>query len=284
MIPFKTILFPTDFSPACVAAAPDIRALAEAHHAQTLLLTAFDFCPALDPEVPRPSVFDNMEEVRVHFNAQLQAFASRYFEGLPVNCQFVEGDAASEILKMAQVRHVDLIAMPTHGCGVFREYLLGSVTSKILHDADCAVWTSVHRKHYVSSGSVKSIVAAVDTNAEARCTISAAVRLAATLGASVRAVHAMQVEFFQNDLYPDLLEELKKECRQFLKKEAAEMKVDLPIDVAFGPPNHVVAQAVERYNASLVLVGRGHLQSAFGRLRTHNYSIIRSSSVPVIRL
>ena len=40
--------------------------------------------------------------------------------------------------------HVDLIAMPTHGYGPFRRFILGSNTAKVLHDADCPVWTGVH--------------------------------------------------------------------------------------------------------------------------------------------
>ncbi len=34
--------------------------------------------------------------------------------------------------------------MPTHGYGPFRRFILGSVTAKVLHDADCPVWTGVH--------------------------------------------------------------------------------------------------------------------------------------------
>ena len=34
--------------------------------------------------------------------------------------------------------------MPTHGFGPLRRFLLGSVAAKVLHDAQCPVWTSVH--------------------------------------------------------------------------------------------------------------------------------------------
>ena len=34
--------------------------------------------------------------------------------------------------------------MPTHGYGPFRRFILGSNTAKVLHDADCPVWTGVH--------------------------------------------------------------------------------------------------------------------------------------------
>ena len=39
---------------------------------------------------------------------------------------------------------MDLIVMPTHGYGPFRRFILGSVTAKVLHDADCPVMTGVH--------------------------------------------------------------------------------------------------------------------------------------------
>ena len=37
-----------------------------------------------------------------------------------------------------------VILMPTHGYGPFRRFILGSNTAKVLHDADCPVWTGVH--------------------------------------------------------------------------------------------------------------------------------------------
>ena len=36
-------------------------------------------------------------------------------------------------------KRVGLIAMPTHGYGPFRRFILGSNTAKVLHDADCPV-------------------------------------------------------------------------------------------------------------------------------------------------
>ena len=56
----------------------------------------------------------------------------------------LEGDASEVITKYAAEHGTDLIMMPTHGYGVFRGLLLGSVTAKVLHDAVCPVWTAVH--------------------------------------------------------------------------------------------------------------------------------------------
>src|SRR5207245_2957797 len=54
------------------------------------------------------------------------------------------GDPAAEITHYAEKNQVDLIMMPTHGYGRFRNMLLGSVTAKVLHDAHCPIWTAAH--------------------------------------------------------------------------------------------------------------------------------------------
>jgi nucleotide-binding universal stress UspA family protein len=56
----------------------------------------------------------------------------------------VAGDPAAEIVRLAHREKVDLIVMPTHGYRTFRRLLLGSVTAKVLHDANCPLWTGVH--------------------------------------------------------------------------------------------------------------------------------------------
>ena len=49
------------------------------------------------------------------------------------------GDAATEILRQAIERKVDLIVMSTHGRTGLRHVLLGSVTEKIIRNASCPV-------------------------------------------------------------------------------------------------------------------------------------------------
>src|SRR5262249_39220234 len=56
----------------------------------------------------------------------------------------LEGDAALEIVEYARVEKAGLIVMPTHGYGPFRRFIVGSVTTKVLHDAQCPVLTGVH--------------------------------------------------------------------------------------------------------------------------------------------
>jgi nucleotide-binding universal stress UspA family protein len=51
----------------------------------------------------------------------------------------VKGHPAQSILEYAEAHGVDLIAMATHGYTGLRRWVYGSVTGKILHEANCAM-------------------------------------------------------------------------------------------------------------------------------------------------
>src|SRR5579862_2914396 len=88
---------------------------------------------------------------------------------------------------------MSIMMRSTHVYGKFRCLLLGSVVSKVLHDADCAVWTAPHvedpamRQHWPC----RNILVAVDRGAEEAPVLRQAVELAKELGAGIRLVHAV---------------------------------------------------------------------------------------------
>ena len=51
------------------------------------------------------------------------------------------GDVAEEILKTATTHHADMIIVGTRGLGTLKSTVLGSVSQKVLHHAECAVVT-----------------------------------------------------------------------------------------------------------------------------------------------
>src|ERR1051326_3746814 len=105
----------------------------------------------------------------------------------------LEGDPAECIVQVAQRNAADLILMPTHAYGRFRRFLLGSVTAKVLHDAECPVWTGVPSEDnpFVTPPSFDSIVCAVDSDRTCCPLISRARELTEALGASLQVVHAV---------------------------------------------------------------------------------------------
>jgi nucleotide-binding universal stress UspA family protein len=115
----------------------------------------------------------------------------------------VEGDAAHHIVEYAHSQQTNLIVMPTHGYGPFRRLLLGSVTSKVLHDADCAVWTGVHANKDLPAEpmTLKDIVCAVDLQRHSSNTLKWASSLANDFKAKLTAVHVAASLDWQTQAY-----------------------------------------------------------------------------------
>jgi Universal stress protein family len=58
--------------------------------------------------------------------------------------------------------------MPTRGSGRFRAFVLGSVTAKVLNDAECPVWTDAHMEEHQREMDlgIHNIVCAADDTEE----------------------------------------------------------------------------------------------------------------------
>ena len=83
------------------------------------------------------------------------------FESPPARLTAV-GDPAVKIAEFTRDNRVDLVMMPTHGHGLFRRLLLGSVTSKVLHDVHCPVWTAAHAEKQHAQEMPRKILCALD--------------------------------------------------------------------------------------------------------------------------
>jgi len=196
------------------------------------------------------------------------------------------GDPASRIVEFARSEAADLIVMPTHAHGKYRRFLLGSVTAKVLHDADCPVWTGVHQESVPQSADAvfHNIICAVDLGPNSAALIRWARDLSEILAASLKVVHAIPSADETSDNRGEI------ELRRHLFSRAGEAYgriressgLDVPITFAGGYVARVIREAVLRERAELVVIGRGHSQQALGRLRTCAYSVIRDSPCPVV--
>jgi nucleotide-binding universal stress UspA family protein len=210
------------------------------------------------------------------------------FAGLTVDRIAVLGDPARAITNFVAANKVDLVMMPTHGYGPFRQLLLGSVTAKVLHDTHVPVWTTAHtteapdREHV----NVRKILCAVDANPASIELMRRAAELAKNLGANLRLLHAvlsMEVgpEWQLDQTFEEKLRENAAHIIQDLEKAA---DIFVPVCVGAGTVPDVVREEALQHGADLVLIGRGALQDTLGRLRTHSYGIIRHAPCPVISI
>src|SRR5689334_14352806 len=84
--------------------------------------------------------------------------------------------------------------MPTRGRGRFRAALLGSVTARVLHDAECPIWTAAHPDQLSTrpeSADWRRITCGIRTSEDALRVIRYARDLNARYGATVHLVHAV---------------------------------------------------------------------------------------------
>jgi nucleotide-binding universal stress UspA family protein len=134
MFQLKRILFPIDFSERCRGAASYVEALAGRFEAELILL-----------HVVEPAVYNRTlaEEPSIG-PKEILDFLGDDLKYLRVESVVEHGEAAHKIVECAAARRADLIMMPTQGLGIYRRLIIGSNVAKVLHDADCPVWTGVH--------------------------------------------------------------------------------------------------------------------------------------------
>lgn len=60
-------------------------------------------------------------------------------KGLTIDTKMLQGNPSSAILDYCEKEKHDLIVMGTRGMGEFKELVLGSVSSKVLHHSSCPI-------------------------------------------------------------------------------------------------------------------------------------------------
>jgi nucleotide-binding universal stress UspA family protein len=138
MLPIKSILHATDFSEhandgfklAC-ALARDYGARLILCHVHQAPMVVYGEFGAVPPEPP-----ETLEQLRVRLEALRPADAR-----IAVERHLVEGDPATEIVRLARETHCDLIVLGTHGRTGLARLLMGSVAELVVRRAPCPVLT-----------------------------------------------------------------------------------------------------------------------------------------------
>jgi nucleotide-binding universal stress UspA family protein len=283
---FQKILFPVDMSDSCTATVPFVEAMARKYNADVTLLHVLEMPSGLIPDwyggaVP---VIDTTAIWQAETEAA-QSYLTDKFQGLKVQRVVVEGDAARTIDDYARENGSDLIMMPTHGYGLFRTLLLGSVTAKVLHDSPCPVWTGVHVEDAPAvSPDFATIMCGVDRTEDSVATMRFACRLAHDNHAKLFLVHAIPGAEVAPDKYfdSDLRQYLEQDARKTIAHLQETAGLAAPLCLGAGEVSHVVRDSALGHSADLVVIGRGKSTRTLGRLRSNVYSIIRDAPCPVI--
>jgi nucleotide-binding universal stress UspA family protein len=135
----KVILHPTDFSDSSRYAFRLAGSLARAegacllvlHVEQTLgpMVAYGEVLAQMEPAAYRKKLWDILRRLRVPD------------PNVQVEYRIVQGDAAAEILRLAEESGCDLIVMGSHGRTGLGRLLLGSVAEQVVREAPCPVVT-----------------------------------------------------------------------------------------------------------------------------------------------
>jgi universal stress protein A len=149
MIHLKSILLPTDFSDPAAAALPWAGDLAETFGAQIHLLHVIHDWSSEVPEFGMglafpgylehiPDRMQKLEEAAIH---HLTKVVPPGWDRTRIVLATRQGPPFQRILEYAREHQTDLIVMGTHGRGMVKHTLLGSVAERVVRKASCPVLT-----------------------------------------------------------------------------------------------------------------------------------------------
>ena len=283
MSKIKHIIFPVDFSERSNCAVPFVAEMARRHEAKVTLFAVahLNYAGGLAgaPMIDLQLILDGVK-------SQLDDSFVSDFAGLTVDRMAILGDPAREIVDFVAANHVDLVMMPTHGYGPFRQLLLGSVTAKVLHDVHVPVWTTAHTGEAPVGEhlAMRRILCAVEASPVSIDLMRSAVGWCKKLGATLRLVHAVPaIEAWpERNMDQEFEETLRENARRTIQDLERAADIDVPVCVGAGAVPDVVREEALQHRADLIMIGRGALQGTLGRLRTHSYGIIRNAPCPVL--
>ncbi len=284
----QKILFPVDFSDKCRDAARAVRTLAREFRSEVIMLHVVE---TFDEELvyAKDDVAARMERAR----HQMASFLGAEFRDVQVRHVVLNGDPPVEVVNFARNEKADIIMMPTHGYGPFRRFLLGSVTAKVLHDADCPVWTGTHLgeagKGLVSQLKtefldVRRVVCAVDLGPQSCKAAKWSANIAKQFGAELTLVHAVPLFTAPApEAWPSgWQEEAMRFATDQLEGLREQLKLDCALHVLEGGPSVAIRQAVKDADADLLIIGRSTNAGMIGRLTSDAYGILCHSPCPVV--
>jgi nucleotide-binding universal stress UspA family protein len=282
------ILLPVDFSGRCRGAARYAEAIGSRFGSE---ITVLHVLPPPHYEFSALEVGGSvLNELYASRSRQvredLDALLAEELAPFRVKRVLLEGDPSRQIVQYAGSHQTDLILMPTHGYGPFRRFILGSVAAKVLHDADCPIWTGIHLEEAppLERIALRNVLVAVDLGPHSSTPLQWASWLASSCDAKLWLIHATPSlegragEYFD----PDWRAHLADQARSEIAKLEREIAVTPEILIEDGDAPRVVCSAAGRLGADVLVIGRGSAAGVFGRLRTNAYGIIRQSPCPVV--
>ena len=286
MLNIKKILLPVDFPNASLRVVHQAATLAHHFHSEIVMLhvvTAQSHAAGV-PDGPELAGWDLLAAMlRERRRKNLDQSLRPELQGLAIRCVLLKGDPVQAILQTARAEKADLIMMPSHGFA-FNQFLLGSVTAKVLYGTECPVWTGAHvEESPTQEFAIRNVLCAVDLGPRSHEAVSWAAQIAAEFGAHLTLAHVTaSVEIWGpggNYANPRWKQELVGDAAQHLARLQKDAGVKADVFIGSGDVPKVLSQAVKQTKADLLVT---ECYPYGGNLRIHGYAIICAVPIPVL--
>ena len=286
MLNIKKILLPVDFPLASLGVIHQAATLARHFHSEIVMLhivTAQSHAAGVPEDSRELADWDLLAAIIRQAQKQHDQSLGPELDGLTIQRKLVKGDAAPAIVRTAQEEKADLIMMPSHSF-TFYQFLMGSVTAKVLHVTECPVWTGAHvQESPVQKFAIRNVLGAVEFGPRADITVSWAAQMAAEFGARLTLANVTASVEFWGPGGNYVNEEWKKELVGDASEQMAELQKDMrtkaDVFIGSGDVPKVLSQAAKQTKADLLVTG---CYPYAGHLRTHGYGIICAVPIPVL--
>jgi nucleotide-binding universal stress UspA family protein len=292
MLSLKTILVPVDFSERSTHAAEHAVLLSKRFQSKVVLAHVIPPAPfeyaAFDGGAYTGGALHAEQEIQATVEKRIRALAQKVRAEQPPETKVLIGDPAKEIERLVQDLQADLLVMPTHGYGPFRRFILGSMTTKVLHDVSCPVFTGAHIPEVTpfNPEPYKRIACAVDLGPHSEAVLRWAWDFACAYEEDLTVIHAaplLEVGGAYGDMFPaDTRKALMQAARTELDRLIEKVGCRAQVRVECADPASYVRDVADKSYVDVLIIGRSPDLGLLGRLRTHAYAIIREAPCPVI--
>jgi nucleotide-binding universal stress UspA family protein len=286
MLNIQRILLPVDFPDTSLRVVHQAATLARHFHSEIVMLhvvTEQNHAAGVPEDGPEIDGRNMLAEIVREAEKKQDPSLGQELEGLAIRGVLGKGDPARAIVETSQVEKADLIMMPSHG-STFNQFLLGSVTAKVLQGTECPVWTGAHTEESPAPEfAIRSVLCAVDFGPRSHKTVSWAAQIAAGFGARLTLAHVTaSVELWgPGGSYVDQKwkKELVGDASQRIAKLQQDMGTKADVLIGSGDVPKVLSQAARQTDADLLVT---ECYPYGGNLRIHGYAIICAVPIPVL--
>lgn len=253
-MPYRTILVGIDGSEDSVQALIRAGVIADRFSARLVAVWVTPSKPSAGFDFLTEEQLDGMEHEADEILETLKADLGIDFEKV-----VAEGDPGDVLLSLAHSKQADLIVVGRRGTSPTIRWVLGSVVTKLVQHAPCAVLVTD-----ASSASpaplTEKVICAVDGSPESRAAASAAVEMTAAFGGSIRLAHAE--EFSGAEGISPLAGQLTGKMGNIIESEEEEMsyearKLGVPYQIVHlsQPPATSILHHADEWRATLISAG-----------------------------